>query len=100
MPARPLNPRLKDAHTVTKRRLDDKMDNRDSGISGTGHDGPVVRACQPMWETTFARNSHAGLGRPVVCLPNEDFRRSLETFDESLRRTFQRFVSRIQYSHP
>ena len=28
--------KLKDAHTGTKRRLDDKMDNRDSGISGTG----------------------------------------------------------------
>jgi hypothetical protein len=33
---RPRNPRLKDAHTGTKRRLDDKMDHRDSGISGTG----------------------------------------------------------------
>jgi hypothetical protein len=32
---RPRNPRLKDAHTGTKRRVDDTMINRDSVISGT-----------------------------------------------------------------
>ncbi len=39
---RPRNPRLQDAHTGAKRRLDDKMDNRDSGISGTGCYGHIV----------------------------------------------------------
>ena len=32
---RPRNPRFKDAHTGTKRRLVDKKSNRDSGISGS-----------------------------------------------------------------
>jgi hypothetical protein len=33
--ARPRNPRFKDAHAGTKRRLKAKTINRDSGISGT-----------------------------------------------------------------
>jgi hypothetical protein len=33
---RPRNPRFKDVHTGTKRRLDVKTSNRDSGISGSG----------------------------------------------------------------
>jgi hypothetical protein len=32
----PLNPRIKDVHTGTKRRLDVKTNNQDSGISGSG----------------------------------------------------------------
>ena len=35
--ARPINPRLKDVHTGTKRRLDVKTSNRDSGILGSGY---------------------------------------------------------------
>ena len=33
-------------------------------------------------------------------LPNDDFGRSNEMFDESFQRTFQRFVAQVLYSNP
>ncbi len=48
---RPRNPRFKDVHTGTKRRLGDKKSNRDSGISGSGCILPCARYSQNAWFT-------------------------------------------------
>ncbi len=51
----PRNPRLKkDAHAGTKRRLDDKRNNRDSGISGTVWDRRAQVVC--FLDTTLLRD--------------------------------------------
>ncbi len=50
---RPRNPRFKDAHTGTKRCLDVKMNNRESGISGTALD-----AAQTCDDRSFVRSSN------------------------------------------
>ena len=42
---RPRNPRFKDVHTGTKRRLDVKTSNRDSGISGSAWDRLTKNRC-------------------------------------------------------
>jgi len=47
-PTRPLNPRFKDAHTGTKRLLDVKMNNRESGILGTASNGRFRNVTIPL----------------------------------------------------
>ncbi len=42
-----------------------------------------------MWETKFPRNSHAGLGKPLLTLPNEDVGRATQPFRTRFRSTFQ-----------
>ncbi len=57
--ARPRNPRFKDAHTGTKRRLDVKTSNLDSGISGSGRSWVVRDSVRHMcwWRVLAACDS-------------------------------------------